>query len=145
MLSIKALVERLIRKHGCNDPFAIAKALNITVLYEELGNTLGYYNSYKRFKFIHLNNKLEGPMLNFVCSHELGHAVQHPNANTPFLRKNTFYSVDKLEVEANTFAVELILPDSNIGEYRESNLSIYDIARIHGIPEKLIRLKNFNY
>ena len=44
-----------------------------------------------------------------VCAHELGHAVLHTHANTPFLRKNTFFSVDKLEIEANTFAALLLI------------------------------------
>lgn len=48
----------------------------------------------------------------FVCAHELGHALLHRNINTPFLSKNTLFSIDKIERQANTFAVELLLPDN---------------------------------
>ncbi|MGQ0440076.1 ImmA/IrrE family metallo-endopeptidase, partial [Bacillus sp. B-TM1] len=34
-----------------------------------------------------------------VCAHELGHAVLHTHANTPFLRKNTFFSISNLSTE----------------------------------------------
>lgn len=145
MKGIKEIVRYLIRKHKSNDPFRIAKERNIIVLFEELGSTLGFYNSYKRIKFIHINNQLEEMMQRFVCAHELGHAVLHPKSNTPFLRANTLFSVDKLEVEANTFAVELLLPDYVIAQYRDTDLTIYDVAEIHSIPRELAYLKKFNH
>jgi Zn-dependent peptidase ImmA (M78 family) len=46
-----------------------------------------------------------------IAVHELGHAFLHQKANTPFLRKNTFFSDEKIEMEANTFAVELLVQD----------------------------------
>jgi Zn-dependent peptidase ImmA (M78 family) len=118
MKSIKEIVKRLIKKHKSNDPFQIAKEKNIIILFAELGNTLGFYSSYKRIQFIHINNQLNEMMQRFVCAHELGHAVLHPKSNTPFLRANTLFSVERLEVEANTFAVELLLPDETISQYK---------------------------
>ncbi|SDH22721.1 protein of unknown function [Aneurinibacillus thermoaerophilus] len=114
MTGIKEIVRQLIKKHKSNDPFQIAKEKNIIILFAELGTTFGFYSSYKRIQFIHLNNQLDEMMQRFVCAHELGHAVLHPKSNTPFLRANTLFSVEKLEVEANTFAVELLLPDEVI-------------------------------
>jgi Zn-dependent peptidase ImmA (M78 family) len=37
---------------------------------------------------------------------------------TPFLRAKTRFSVEKLEVEANTFAVELLLSDDVMTQYQ---------------------------
>ncbi|HDR4858181.1 TPA: ImmA/IrrE family metallo-endopeptidase [Bacillus cereus] len=54
-----------------------------------------------------------------------------------------FFSVDRLEIEANTFAVELLLPDEMISEYQDTNLSIQEIAEIYGIPESFARLKSY--
>lgn len=141
MTAIKKVVRQIIKKHKSNDPFQIAKEKNIIVLFEELGSTLGFYSSYKRIKFIHINNQLEEMIQRFVCAHELGHAVLHPRSNTPFLRANTLFSVEKLEVEANTFAVELLLPDDVIAQYRDTDLTIYDVAEIHSIPRELAYLK----
>lgn len=82
-------------------------------------------------------------MQRFVCAPELGHAILHPGPNTPFLKKNTFFSIDKIEVEAKTFAVELLLTDESIYEFRDSNLSIYEICEMHGIPPEISHLKKF--
>jgi Zn-dependent peptidase ImmA (M78 family) len=144
MKGIKEIVRQLIKKHKSNDPFQIAKEKNIIILFAELGNTLGFYSSYKRIQFIHINNHLDEKMQYFVCAHELGHAVLHPKSNTPFLRANTLFSVEKLEVEANTFAVELLLPDDVIDQYQDTNLTIYDVAKMYSVPQELVYLKNFN-
>lgn len=141
MTAIKKVVRQIIKKHKSNDPFQIAKEKNIIVLFEELGSTLGFYSSYKRIQFIHLNNQLDEMMQRFVCAHELGHAVLHPKSNTPFLRANTLFSVEKLELEANTFAVELLLTDEVVAQYQNTDLTIYDVAKIYSIPKQLVYLK----
>ncbi|MCM3736228.1 ImmA/IrrE family metallo-endopeptidase [Bacillus cytotoxicus] len=142
-MTIKEYVLHIIKKHESTDPFDIARQNEIIVLYEDLGNTLGFYSSYKRFKFIHVNNQIDEITQRFVCAHELGHAVLHPKANTPFLRNQTFFSVDRLEIEANTFAVELLLTDEMISEYENTNLSIQEVAEIHGVPQSFARLKTY--
>ncbi|AJQ60527.1 putative immunity region protein 2 [Bacillus thuringiensis serovar morrisoni str. 4AA1] len=143
-MEIKEYILKIVKKHGTTNPFEIAKRKNIIVLFEDLGNTLGFYNTYKRFKFIHINNKIDEFTQRFVCAHELGHAVLHPKANTPFLRNQTFFSVDRLEIEANTFAVELLLTDEMISAYKDTRLSIQEVAEIHGVPGGFARLKTFN-
>lgn len=142
-MKIKEYVLNIVKKHGTTNPFEIAKRKNIIVLFEDLGNTLGFYNTYKRFKFIHINNRIDETTQRFVCAHELGHALLHPKANTPFLRNKTFFSVDRLEIEANTFAIELLLSDEMISEYQDTNLSIQEVAEIYGIPESFARLKTY--
>ncbi|MES5865316.1 ImmA/IrrE family metallo-endopeptidase [Bacillus cereus group sp. RP32] len=142
-MEIKEYVLKIVKKHSTANPFEIAKRKNILVLFEDLGNTLGFYNTYKRFKFIHINNRIDETTQRFVCAHELGHALLHPKANTPFLRNKTLFSIDRLEIEANTFAVELLLPDEMISEYQDTNLSIQEVAEIYGIPKNFARLKTY--
>ncbi|PEK65717.1 ImmA/IrrE family metallo-endopeptidase [Bacillus wiedmannii] len=142
-MEIKEYALKIAEKHATTNPFEIARRKNIIVLFEDLGNTLGFYNTYKRFKFIHINNQIDETTQRFVCAHELGHALLHPKANTPFLRNKTLYSVDRLEIEANTFAVELLLTDDIISEYKDTCLSIQEVAEIHGIPRGFSRLKNY--
>ena len=123
---------KIAEKHETTNPFEIARRKNIIVLFEDLGNTLGFYNTYNRFKFIHINNQIDETTQRFVCAHELGHALLHPKANTPFLRNQTFFSVDRLEIEANTFAVELLLTDEMVSAYEDARFSIQEVAEIHG-------------
>ncbi|MFD5264444.1 ImmA/IrrE family metallo-endopeptidase [Bacillus wiedmannii] len=143
-MDIKENVLNIVEKYQTTDPFKIARQKEITVLYADLGNTLGFYNTYKRFKFIHINNQIDEITQRFVCAHELGHAVLHPKANTPFLRNQTFFSVDRLEIEANTFAVELLLTDEMVAAYEDTRLSIQEVAEIHGVPGGFARLKTLN-
>lgn len=144
-MDIKEYVLYIAEKHQTTNPFEIASRKNIIVMFEDLGNTLGFYSTYKRMKFIHINNQIDEITQRFVCAHELGHALLHPKANTPFLRNQTLFSVDRLEVEANTFAVELLLSDDMISEYENTNLSIQEVAEIHGIPKNFARLKSYKY
>nr|WP_092074761.1 ImmA/IrrE family metallo-endopeptidase [Dendrosporobacter quercicolus]NSL49307.1 ImmA/IrrE family metallo-endopeptidase [Dendrosporobacter quercicolus DSM 1736]SDN12561.1 protein of unknown function [Dendrosporobacter quercicolus] len=138
---IKNIVVELVKKYKTNCPFALAKELNINITYEPLGQTMGYYTKDFRIKFIHINQHLIKKERIFTCAHELGHAVVHTNVNTPFLKRHTLFSVAKIEREANTFAVELLLPDSTLQEYQEA--SLYTLADIAGIPKKLAELKKF--
>lgn len=82
---IKSIVRRLSRKHNTRDPFILADALGILTVTEPLGALNGYYTKKYRIKIIHINNSLSESEQRFACAHELGHALLHPDANTPFL------------------------------------------------------------
>ncbi|WP_425504030.1 ImmA/IrrE family metallo-endopeptidase [Salicibibacter cibarius] len=114
------------------------------ILYEELGSTLGYFHTSRRIRFIHINNKLNESMQRFVCAHELGHSVLHPDVNTPFLKKNTFFSMDKIETEANAFAAKLLLQDDIIYNYQDTNMTIQELGSIYGVPEEVTHLKRIS-
>lgn len=126
----KKLIAKIIKKAGTNDPFVIAQTLNIVILYDDLGKIYGFYHSYKRVKMIHINNRLDEWLKRYVCAHELGHALLHPKINTAFLKKNTFYSIGKLEDQANEFAVNLLLFGKDLEDYETK----YDCLRENGIP-----------
>lgn len=135
MEHIEKGVKKLIINHDTNNPFKIAKKLGITVLHEDLGNTLGFYSKHFRMKFIHVNQNLELEEKEFVCAHELGHALLHPDANTPFLKKHTLFSTDKIEQEANAFALNLLFHEKDLNE----QLTIELALNRYGIPQKLLR------
>ncbi|MBR8659576.1 MULTISPECIES: ImmA/IrrE family metallo-endopeptidase [unclassified Brevibacillus] len=138
---VKQIVSELIKKHGTNDPFEIAAQKNIVVLFEELGSIYGYFNVYKRIPMIHINCDLNESDQLFTCAHELGHSVMHTDVNTPFLKKNTLFSVERIEREANEFAVELLMPDCVLYEYRSTGMTIHEAAAIYGVPREIAHLK----
>jgi len=140
--SVKSLVKRLVNKYGTNDPFKIANLMGVIIKFESLGSALGYYDKHFRVPIIHIDQNATKETQFFICAHELGHAVQHPDTNTSFLKKNTLFSTDKLEIEANTFAVELLLPDELFKYQDESCFAIYEAIREKGIPEELLTLKS---
>ena len=112
----KVTPKQLISKYKTNNPQEIAQELGIIILFEPLGEINGYYNTAFRQKFIHINNTLVEAKQKFTIAHELGHALLHPKANTPFLRDNTLFSINKLEIEANKFAVDLLITDEAINK-----------------------------
>ena len=50
------------------------------------------------------------------------------------------FSIDKIERQANAFAVELLLPDEFLDECSDINFTT--VAKSNGIPEGLEILKN---
>jgi Zn-dependent peptidase ImmA (M78 family) len=134
MVEINKRVNSLINKFNTNCPFKIAKKMGIQVLHEPLGNTLGYYSKHFRVKVIHINDSVDFKKGIFVCAHELGHAVCHPDSNTPFLKKHTFFSTDRIEVEANTFAMELLFRN-------DTEVTLTEAIEEYGIPKQLALLK----
>ncbi|UOF90849.1 ImmA/IrrE family metallo-endopeptidase [Fodinisporobacter ferrooxydans] len=131
---IKRTVARLIKQHRTNNPFEIASQKNIVVLFEQLGQTFGYFHTFNRIRTIHINCDLDKHWQRFVCAHELGHSILHKNVNTPFLRKNTLFSVDRIEREANGFAVCLLTYEEKIS-YGETIESFYSRS---GVPNEMI-------
>ena len=135
--SIKKKVTQLTKKFDTCNPFEIAEALGIEILYEDLGKILGYYNKVFRIPIIHINEVSTEQQQLFTCAHELGHAVLHPNENTSFLKSNTHFSTDRIEVEANTFAIELLFAQGAVG-----HVTVHEATEVYGIPEQLL-IKNF--
>ncbi|PDY44527.1 ImmA/IrrE family metallo-endopeptidase [Bacillus pseudomycoides] len=112
---IRDLVTQLCTKYNTKNPFELAECLNIIVFFHDLHEEInGFYKCEEGNKFIAINNNLSETMQRTVCAHELGHAVLHEEVNTLFLRKNTFLSVDRLEIEANTFAAFLLMDKNTI-------------------------------
>lgn len=136
---IKNKVEELVKKYKTTDPFEIAAAKHIHIYVEPLGSINGYYNKYVREKMIHINCNLVGYGKIFTCAHELGHVIFHPDSNTPFLRNNTFLSVNRLEIEANTFSVFLTIPDELFFAYE--GFTCEQISQAEGIPVQALKLR----
>lgn len=141
-MDIRKKVQQLIRRHGTNDPERLARTMGINVIYIDLGGSVyGTYLKYKRVKTILIDaERTPEHLRRFVLAHELGHAVCTPDANTSWISAYTLaLNTDRIEREANTFAVELLLPDSFIRE--NEGCSIYQLARLWGVPEGLVALK----
>ncbi|QAT64677.1 ImmA/IrrE family metallo-endopeptidase [Bacillus glycinifermentans] len=132
MESITKKIKLITKKFETNNPFKIAKALGIEVVYEDLGKALGYYSKHFRVKIIHINQNANELSKEFTCAHELGHAIFHPDANTPFLKRQTLFSTDRIELEANFFAINLLFSSVN------SCVTVKEAIEQYGIPEKLI-------
>lgn len=135
----KVTPKQLINKYKTNNPQEIAQELGIIILFEPLGEINGYYNTAFRQKLIHININLSEYKQQFTIAHELGHALLHPKANTPFLREKTLFSINKLEIEANKFAVDLLITDEAIADVK--HLTLDQMSNYFGIHKNLMKLR----
>ncbi|MEF3313844.1 ImmA/IrrE family metallo-endopeptidase [Paenibacillus sp. GYB004] len=136
-MPIRKTVNKLIKKYGTRDPIKIASLMGIVVQYRQLKGILGYYQSYKRISVIHVAYGAPEGLIPFIIAHELGHRLLHPDINVPFLRANTFFSIDKIEQQANQFAVELLIPDELLLE----GYTIHQAAKMSNVPLVIADLK----
>ena len=137
---IKRTVSHYRKKFNTNDPFVIADQLGILYQIGALKYE-GCYMFLKNHRYIILNEDLPPHEQKLVMAHELGHAILHRKENCYFIRNKTLLLNSKNEIEANKFAVELLLPDEILNEYIESGYTIEQVARITGYYQKLIELR----
>ena len=135
---IKKLVSYYVRKYGTTNPFEIADALGIIVHIGRLGFE-GCYMFLKNHRCIFLNEDLSEHDRTLVMAHELGHAIMHRKENCYFIRNQTLLLNSKKEIEANAFAMNLLLTDDILCEYKD--YTIEQLSRLTGYEEKLIELR----
>ena len=79
--------------------------------------------------------------MRLVMAHELAHSIMHRKENCYFIRNKTLLLNSKIEIEANTFAAELLIPDELILE--NPNMSADQLARLAGYNERIMDFKKF--
>ena len=137
---IRTEVDKLVNRYKTRDVYELVDKLDIILLKVQLNPSVnGMYQYFKRNKIIYLNDSLDPIIERYVLAHELGHAILHPKTNITYLESNTFYSKEKIEIAANTFAAELLIEDSLFEEYK--NHTIEEMAAIENLPVELIRIK----
>jgi len=141
---IKEIVEGLIEMSDTRNPFEICEYLGIILLYEDLGpEILGYYQKTEsNHEILHINNQIDETLQQYICSHELGHAVLEPDISLSFFIENPLLVKNKPEINADKFAAELLLDDS-LGE-RYPTFTLEQIAAAENVPLKLVKLKLSN-
>jgi Zn-dependent peptidase ImmA (M78 family) len=137
--TITKTVKKLIKKYGTNDPFELAKYLDIIVIKCPMVQTNGFYQYFKRNKIIYINDSIDEYAQITTCAHELGHALHHTKLNAVFINSNTNFVSEKFENEANLFAAELLLAD--ICEENCYELTLEQVAATYNIDKKFVELK----
>jgi Zn-dependent peptidase ImmA (M78 family) len=136
---IRNLVNFYVKKFDTRNPYELAKCLNVEVQVGQLGSRAGCYMFLKNHKCIFLNEDLEEKEMLLVMAHELGHAIMHRKENCYFIRNKTLLLTSRIEIEANTFAAELLIPDDIIFEH--PGMPAEQIARLAGYNEKIMDFK----
>ena len=140
-MNIKLRVKNLEKKYGTRDPYKLCKRLKINIIYMDLGEIKGIYKKVVTNKFIVINENLDEFCQKVVLAHELGHAVLHHSKEIQALKDYDLFPryTNQIEIEANTFAAELLIDDTFDNDEYIENPSI-DIR----ILEQLKELKSKN-
>lgn len=143
-MNIKRLADSLVRKYNTRNPFEIIDNLNVILVFYPLHGVKGFYQYFQRNNIIYIDEALSNKEKLFVCAHELGHMLLHKKSNAIFMDSRTQFNTTKYELEADRFAIDLLLPDADIEEHLD--FSTAQFARLFGYGKKLIelRLKDFN-
>lgn len=105
---VKPYVDKLIHKYDETNIFKLLNTMNIGVIHRPLKDAMGMTMKSGRSRVIIVNNQVSREKQEFICAHELGHIILHPEINMSYLKKYTLFSVDKKERQANFFAFEYI-------------------------------------
>ena len=142
-MDIKKKANALVRKYNTRNPFEIAKHLNLILVIIPLsGNTRGFYQYFQRNNIIYIDESLPESEQALVLAHELGHMLLHRKTNALFLDTRTHLKTYCYEKEANTFAAELLIPDSLILEHPGYTKS--QLARLAGYDEMIMEFKKID-
>lgn len=142
MKDIRDIVIGLFETYGTYDPFELCKCLGIHVLMSDLGDEIMavFQRTPCGCEIIHINSRLDEVEGTYYCSHELGHAIMHPEKNLRTFIENKLQVKNKYEIEADKFATELrVHIELNDPIYKD--MSISEVAATLCVPEKLIRYK----
>ena len=138
-MDIKARVNRLVRFYKTRDPFEMIKGMNIILVNYPLEGVRGFYQYFQRNNIIYIAEDLPEHEKLFVCAHELGHMFLHKKANAIFMDTRTHFNTYKYEMEADTFAMQLLIGDDALVEYE--NYTIDQISHLLGYQKGLIQLR----
>lgn len=136
---IKDIIRKLIQKYKTANPFELAEALNVILLYVPLKDVNGFYHYYNRNHLIYLSDTLSEVECRRVLAHELGHLILHKDTNAIFLSKHTSLPTQRYEKEADIFASELLISDDDILD--NPHYTINQLACLTGTEEKHIKYK----
>ena len=133
---IDGVIKFLVENYETTDPFALCTDFGIKIRYADFeGQPHGLCIDLLGVTYIIISEKVRGtPQQNFVCAHELFHALEHSEMYAYYFATNA--ARGKLETDANIFAAKICASISS--RYEEE--SIYHYAERIGIPKKCIHL-----
>lgn len=143
-MDISSKANSLAKKYDTRNPFEIIKSLNVILVFHPLEGINGFYQYFQRNNIIYINEHLSDIDKKFVCAHELGHMFLHKKSNAIFMDSRTQLNTSKYELEADRFAMNLLISDESIEEHLDFTISQF--SRLFGYNNQLVelRLKDFN-
>jgi len=122
-----------VKKHGAKTFWDAVDDLEIMVHETDLGESIcGFFYKRGSGRTIAVNSRLSEGKKEFVLAHELGHMIMHSHIKHIHCTKYSIFSNDKMEFEANEFAVKFLWRTN-------SYYSIEEFCNIHELEPKIIK------
>ena len=122
-MDIKKRANQIAHRFQSRNPFEIVRGLNVILVDAPLSGVRGFYQYFQRNHIIYLDETLS------------------EQERTLVLDTRTHLKTAEYETEADTFAIELLLPDDTFSEYLSAGYTSEQISRITGYAQRLIDLK----
>ena len=139
------LPRKLVRKHKTSDPFELAKRLGIIVKFRsDFVRQRGASVIILGNRIIFINANLSDQMQRMVCAHELGHLLLHRAAygKAAWVLNHELFDIrNQLEYEANVFAANLLIDESEMFDYLNEGYTIVAVASSLGVNVNMLVLK----
>ena len=144
---ISGIVDELRKDYPVTDPFELAREMGFLLLFQAMGKAKsackGFFMMQDGQPSITINSDLPKMIQKIICAHELGHAVLH--SQTPGMEEfhdfALFDTTSITEYEANVFAAELLLNDTDVLELLNEDMSFFGVASSLRIPPELLDFK----
>lgn len=139
LMDIKKKADKLAKKFRTRNPFEIIQGLNVILVFAPLIDTRAFYQYFQRNNIIYIDENLSDMEKRFECAHEMGHMFLHKKSNAIFMDSRTLLNTNQYEKEADTFAMDLLIGDDTLIEYREYTTE--QLSQILGYEQRLIELR----
>lgn len=122
--------------------FQTAENSGAKVWLRSLGTLKGFYVFEGGCRYIVINDELDTVTKTVVCAHELGHDMLHRELSDGGIRESTlFLENNKTEREANLFAANILISDSDILEELSYHDNASAVSASLGFPIEIIEYK----
>lgn len=139
-------VHKLKKKYKTSDPYEILESMNVEIWNTPPGTSMkGFCFLSNQILYVSINPDLPAPMHRIVAAHELGHIILHKSKLK--MAMMTDYTLENLakdltEFEANMFAVELLLDDSEVLEkLSDEDIDYYSLCSKLNITPSMMSYK----
>ncbi len=127
------------------DVRGLARALGVRLNIEPLDNDIsGYLEERNGLWSIYVNSLHHPRRQRFTIAHELGHYFLHRGLQSKFVDKKLFRdgASNRMETEANSFAGELLMPESEFRKFLSSRSNkVEDIAEHFGVSAMAVQVR----
>lgn len=135
-------VRQLVEQTNTTSPYEICEQKGIIVTEDNLPiNIKGFYTNILEQPYIFINKTLDEVEKRTVLAHELGHYILHTTQNSVYLKEHTMFSMDKFEKEADRFAMELLMYNSECCVVEGESVDQQQLAYEFGVPLWVVQLK----